>query len=137
MLLAVQTAGIAIVLWWGVPIYRLIIENPGPQHLDWVAFVWGSAAVALIQVGYWFRLNFVSALHFRPNVILSHLILFLGRLTFVFGATIFSTIVYLRLPQITPSLPRFALLFAVLFSLFCYTPELENLGQSMSAKKQT
>jgi hypothetical protein len=39
--------------------------------------------------------------------------------------------VFARLDQIEFSLWRFALLFAVLFSLFCSTLELERLGRRL------
>jgi hypothetical protein len=133
-LLATQTLGVAIILWRGVPIYQLIIKNPGPQVLDLQTIVSALLAVTFIQIAYWIRQSLIPTLKFRPNIVLCHLILFVGRLSFVFGTAIFSAIVYLKLPNISISPFRIGILALVLFSLFCYTRELEELGRALEPR---
>jgi len=133
-LLLVQTAGVVLILWQGVPLYRLIMKNPGPEYAGLGTFVWAIVAVVAIQVAYWLRLRLAPTIALRPNIVLSHIILFLARISFVFGTALFSTIVFLRLPDISVSGPRIVLLVFVMFSLFCYTLELEQLGYSFRAR---
>lgn len=127
-LFALQTAGVLIILWQGLPIYRLIIRNPGPQHTTSLTFQWALGAIALIQLAYWLRVSRARTPALRPNIILNHLLLFAGRLNFVFGAAMFSTILYLRYEELTVSPSLLALLLGTVFSLFCYSLELENVA---------
>jgi branched-subunit amino acid transport protein AzlD len=136
VLLAIETVGVAIIIWRGVPIYQLIAKNPRPQDLDLQTVVLALVAALLVQAAYWLRQALIPTLKFTSIIVLSHLILFAGRLSFVFGTSMFSVIVYQRLPTITISPYRFSLLALVLFSLFCYTRELEELGRSLGTRSR-
>jgi hypothetical protein len=133
-LLLAQTGGVAVILWHGVPLYRLIIKNPGPEYAELSTFVWAIMAVLAIQTAYWLRMRLIPTISLSPNIILNHILLFLARMSFVFATAFFSTIVFLRLPDISVSVPRIVLLVFVMFSLFCYSLELEQLGYSFRAR---
>ena len=132
-LLSVQTVGVALILWEGVPLYRLIVKEPGPQHLDKQTIAWVTIAITVIQFSYWSEVRLVPKIKLRQNVFLSHVVLFFARISFVFGTALFSIIVFLRLPDITVSVPRLSLLIVTMFSMFCYTLELEKLDRSLGA----
>jgi hypothetical protein len=134
VLFSVQTAGAAVIFLQGVPIYRLIVNEPGPQYADVQTFAWLTVAILAMQFSYWFRLRLMPRISLPAHIVLSHVILFFARIGFVFATALFSTIVILRLPDITFSVPRFAVLIAALFSLFCYTLELEQLGRSLGTR---
>jgi phosphotransferase system glucose/maltose/N-acetylglucosamine-specific IIC component len=60
--------------------------------------------------------------------------LFSARLNFVFATGLFATIVFVRFPEIEFSWWRALVLLAVLFSMYCFTLELERLGQALMGR---
>ena len=64
-----------------------------------------------------------------------HVILFLSRLNFIFAAAVFSAVYLVRFNELEMSLWGFVLLSGVLFSMFCYTLELERLGRALIERK--
>ena len=131
---AIQTAGIAIILWQGVPLLRLILNDPGPQHAQTEHFLWGIVGIALVQGAYWLRLVFVNMPPVKRHILLGHLVLLAARLSFVFGGAVFGAVFYIRAPQLSFTAWRVALLVAILFSVFCYTRELERLGHVLEQR---
>ena len=102
LLFAMETAGAAIILRVGVPIYRQILLDVS-SHVPRVQTIgWATLAIVLIQSGYWGRWLFPS---------------------------IFSMTFFLRFDELHLTPLRLGILMAVLFSLFCYTQELERLGR--------
>jgi hypothetical protein len=65
------------------------------------------------------------------NPLLGHLVLFLSRLNFIFAGAMFSAVYLTRFNEIDIALWGFVLLSTVLFSIFCYSPELERLGKAL------
>jgi hypothetical protein len=62
-------------------------------------------------------------------------VLFASRFSFIFGAALFTAIMYYRFPELEKSISRLALLVAVLFSIFCYSLELEWLALELSDRR--
>lgn len=132
VLLFAQTAGLAIILWQGAPVYRRIVAGfPGPSAGP-RAIILAILAVVLIQGAYWLRTAIIPSLMLPPNKFLTHIVLFLGRLSFIFGAALFTAVMYYRFPELEKSMPRLAVLIAVLFSVFCYSLELEWLALELN-----
>jgi hypothetical protein len=104
LLLAIQMAGALFVVWRELPDFRQLILNPGFQlpYMRSDDFA-TSAAVAAMQVAYWYRLQRVPIPFQRPKPILSHLLLFLGRLSFVFGGSVFAVVFFRHLPELDQS----------------------------------
>lgn len=69
------------------------------------------------------------------NPLLGHLILFLSRLNFIFAAAVFSAVYLVRINELDISLLGLVFLSAVLFSIFCYTLELERIGRAFVERK--
>jgi hypothetical protein len=90
----------------------------------------------LMQVAYWYRLLRVAIPFQGAHVILSHVFLFLGRLSFIFGAALFAVVFFRHLPELEQSadislmIRRGILLIGSLFALFCFSLELERLGRA-------
>ncbi len=125
-----ETAGLGIILWQGAPIYRRILAGSvGPASPE--TLMLGLLGVGLIQVAYWLRRAAISSLKLKPLLFLSHIVLFISRLSFIFGAALFTAIMYYRFPEFEKSIPRLAVLVAVLFSIFCYALELEWLASEL------
>jgi hypothetical protein len=82
----------------------------------------------VMQVAYWYRLRRVPIAFQGPNLILSHLFLFLGRLSFIFGGALFSVVFFRHLPVLDNGADallmtgRGLLLGGALFALFCPDP---------------
>ena len=68
--------------------------------------------------------------------------MFLGRLAFIFGGSLFAVVFFRHLPEINESadtwlmLRRGLQLVASLFALFCATLELERLGRALGDSQQ-
>lgn len=124
--------------WRELPDFRQLLLNPGFQlpymHSDDFAT---SAAVVAMQIAYWYRLRRVPIPFRSSRPIMSHLLLFLGRLSFIFGGSIFAVVFFRHLPELDQStdpllmVRRGLLLFGALFALFCVALELERLGHSL------
>ena len=94
-----------------------------------------ATAVVLIQGAYWLRSTIVPSLKLRPNIFLSHVALFIGRVSFILGTALFTAIVYYRPPEIQLApLLQFVVFVTVLFSMFCYSLELERLGRTLDER---
>lgn len=138
LLLAVQVTTAFFVVWRSLPDFRQLASYPGEQlpYLrsdDLATF----GAVVVMQAAYWYRLRSVPIPFQGPSPILSHLLLFLGRLTFIFGGALFAVVFFRHLPELGKSTDiwlaarRGLLLAGSLFGLFCTTLELERLGHAV------
>lgn len=131
LLIAVQTTGAVIVIWNGAPIYRQIVTDASSHQPQEATLVWAGAAVVAMQTCYWWRLRLHPALPRWDSSLCSHIVLFLGRLSFILAAATFSVVFFMRPEGLHLPFSRLALLVAVLFSMFCYTLELERLGKAL------
>jgi hypothetical protein len=59
----------------------------------------------------------------------------LSRLNFIFAAAVFSAVYLVRFNQVEISFGGFLILATVLFSIFCYTLELERIGRALVEPK--
>jgi hypothetical protein len=137
LLFAVQTGTIGIIISGFLPIYLRILDLPGHQ-LDILPRSPPVLIAALVgfHMAYWFRLIRVPVPRQRPSLFLGHVILFVSRLTFIFGGAFFGLVAFRHLPALgtvtDPALLTMRLLVAliVLFSLFCYALEIERFGDA-------
>ncbi len=138
ILLAAQTICAAIMLFNIHVSFRLLIENIGTPHLSTrLSIVQLLLAAALGQACYWYRLHRVTLPAPRRNLPLGHLLAFASRIGFIFGSALFSVYFLRHAPVVELSTAdliwRGSLLLAILFSLYCYTLELERLGNALQA----
>ena len=119
-----------MILWHGVPIYRRLLVGVPGRGAEARVILWVSIATSLIQVGYWVRLHCFPPPRFNRQLVLGHAIQFMGRLSFVFVGGMFGVVFYARFHQLEFSLWKVSLLMVALFSMFCYTLELERLGKA-------
>jgi hypothetical protein len=139
-LLAVQVAGALVFIWKELPAFNQLLQNPGEQ-LPYIPYDDSTTIGILLvmQVAYWYRLRRVPIPFQGPNLILGHLFLFLGRLSFIFGGALFSVVFFRPLPALDHDADallmtgRGLLLGGALFTLFCLTLELERLGHALEA----
>ncbi len=124
--------GALIILWNGVPIHQRLLMGSTAEQASPRVFVLGAVAIILIQSAYWIRLRCLPPFRFKRKLVLGHAIQFLGRLSFVFIAGMFSVVFYTRFEELEFSPWKALFLMAVLFSLFCYTLDLDRIGKAFS-----
>ena len=139
-LLAVQVVGALVFIWKELPAFNQLLRNPGKQ-LPYIAYddLTTAGILLAMQIAYWYRLKSVAIPFRGPNPIVSHLFLFLGRLSFLFGGALFAVVFFRHLPALDDDADallmtaRGLLLGGALFALFCLTLELERLGHALEA----
>src|SRR6266436_511227 len=141
-LLAVQISGAIIFVWQELPEFRQIAVNPGEQlPYDKFSDLTTVGILFVMQLAFWYRLRHIPIPFRRPNMVLNHVFLFLGRLSFIFGSALFSIVVFRHLPEldrdvdILLAVRRGLLLVGCLFALFCTSLEVERLGQAFEGDK--
>ena len=133
-----QTLAALTVLWCMIPTYRAIWTSLG-QQLDNlpetpVPLV---AALILFHCIYWYRLARVPLAVTGHSVVVSHLVLFFGRLSFICASAFFALAIFRHLPSLiyikdtTLLVVRVSATFVILFSFYCYSSELERLGLAL------
>jgi len=139
-LLAVQIMGALVFIWKELPAFNQLLHNPG-QQLPYLPYddLTTVGILLVMQVAYWYRLRRIPIPLQRPSLILSHVFLFLGRLSFLFGGALFAVVFFRHLPALGADADalsmtaRGLLLGGALFALFCLTLELERLGHALEA----
>jgi hypothetical protein len=139
-LLAIQIAGALTFICRELPEFKQLLVNPGKQlPRDAVEDFTAIGIFLLMQTAFWCRQWYAPIPFRRSNTFVSLLFLFLGRLSFIFGGTLFSVTVFRHLPEfgretdVALVVWRGAILIACLFALFCTSRELERLGQSFDS----
>jgi hypothetical protein len=140
-LLAVQIIGALVFVWKELPSFNQLLVNPG-QQLPFLPYddLTTAGVLLVMQIAYWYRLRHVPIPFQGPNLILSHVFLFLGRLSFIFGGALFSVVFFRHLPALDNDADvmlmavRGVLLTGSLFALFCLTLEVERLGHALEDK---
>jgi DMSO/TMAO reductase YedYZ heme-binding membrane subunit len=142
ILLAIQVFGTIALVWQALPEFRQIVVNPGEQ----LAYNTSADLITLgilfvMQISFWYRLLYIPIPFRRPNVVLNHAFLFLGRLSFIFGGALFSVVVFRHLPElgrdidILLAVKRGMILVGCLFALFCTSLEVERLAQAFAGNR--
>jgi len=137
LLLAMQTLAIIVLITGALPIYLTILALPGHQVDLPQSPVMLIASILLFHCAYWFRLTRVPIAVRGQNLFLSHVVLFVSRLSFIFGAAFFGLIAFRHLPSLGQGIDtvkltlRLGAAIVVLFSMYCYSAELERLGQAI------
>lgn len=126
-----QSVAVGAILWNGIPVYRRLLVGTRASGTD-VVFI-AIASVLVIQLGYWQAFRLRDQLLFDRNTALSHFLLFLARLNFIYVGGMFSTVFFIQFDNIELNLWKVVALIAVLFSMFCYSLQLEWLGQAFFA----
>ena len=130
-----QTIGDTTILSHLIPLFRQLVTSGLHEKTPPKILVFASLGVITIQVCYWLDQNWFTTLRLGHNSLLGHVILFLSRLNFIFAAAVFSAVYLVRFNELEISLWGFVLLSGVLFSIFCYTLELERLGRALIERK--
>lgn len=142
LLLTIQICGAIAFVWQQLPEFEQILLRPGEQLAkDPVSDLVVFGIFLAMQISFWCRLLYVPIPFRRSNVFLNHLLLFLGRLSFIFGSALFSVVVFRHLPEMgrdTDTLlivQRGMIFMGCLFALFCTSLEVERLAQAFDSPR--
>jgi hypothetical protein len=130
-----QTIGDATILSHLIPLFRRLVTSGLYEKTPPKVLVFAALGVIIIQVCYWLDQHWFATLRLGHNPLLGHTVLFLSRLNFIFAGAVFSAVYLVRFKELDISLWGFVLLATVLFSIFCYTLELERLGRALVERK--
>src|SRR4029077_1182338 len=136
LLLIIETIGAAILCWKGIPLYRMVVADPTSFETRERIWIWSLIAIALVQIGYWLRYRIRPALPQLHNVLLGHIVLFVSRVSFVVATCVFSFVFIAYKLEGQMDAARYILTVVGLFSLFCYTFELQRLGSALIGPEQ-
>jgi len=133
LLLAIEAAGAMAILWHGLPLYRRMLSGGVAfEQADASSVTWAVIGIVLIQTAYWASTFKVFPLLSVPrHVLAGHAALFLARLNFVFVSSLFAVVVFSKPVDLEFVAWRAATLVAVLFSMFCFSLELERLSRCL------
>jgi hypothetical protein len=127
----IEIAGIVLILWDGVPLFRHLIRferiaTPVDANVMLTAII-------LIQATYWIILRHDPPFGLPRQQFIGHVFLLVSRLIFIFASGVFSLVVY-RYPEMFEfSLYKTSMLIAVMFSVFCFSRHLERIGNLLNA----
>ena len=135
VLVALQAVAVAMLYAVAVPVFVDLLSHLGEAtdlETSSVAAILGLAAMQ--QACYWLRRNEGPMRWPGRNAVVSHLFRFASRTSFFFGGALFSSVFYRHLPQLEMLPPigqtagKVILVLLVLFSLFCFSLELDRIG---------
>jgi hypothetical protein len=142
VLFAVQMLGAITFVWQELPEFRQVAVDPGKQlPYDVPSDLITVGVLLVMQIAFWYRQRHVAIPFRRPNMILNHVLLFLGRISFIFGSALFSVVVFRHLPELGRETDmllaawRGLILVGCLFALFCSSLEVERLGQAFEGNR--
>ena len=131
LLLVAETIGVAIILGDGVPLYNQVVRNVESHKPQPGVLWWAVAAVVLVQGSYWLRARFQQPPPWNGHPVIAHVILFMGRLAFVFATSVFSFVFLVNYEKLDVPLYRIVMLMMLLFSMFCWTLDLERFARAL------
>jgi hypothetical protein len=141
-LLALQVSGALVFVWQQLPEFRQVAANPGKQlPYDTTSDLMMVGVFIVMQISFWYRQLYVPIPFRRPNMILNHVFLFLGRISFIFGSALFAVVVFRHLPELDKRIDIFLavergiILAGCLFALFCTSLEVERLAQAFEGHR--
>jgi hypothetical protein len=130
-----QTIGDVTILSHLIPIFRRLVTSGLDEKPSTKILVLATLGVIIMQVCYWLDQYWFATLRLGYNPLLGHLILFLSRLNFIFAGAVFSAVYLVRFNELDISFWGLIILSIVLFSIFCYTLELERIGRALVKRK--
>lgn len=134
LLFALQTVGALIVTAKGVPFYRQL-ESDFSNHRPHSGIIWWAVASCLLmQSAYWLRIRLNPPLPSYENVVLGHLFAFVAELSFILASSTFAVVFLVHFDTLSLPPHRICLMIFVLFSLYCWSLELERLGNALQSK---
>ena len=129
-LIAGQAAGSQFLIWTSVPVYHGM-RTGAIQAASPTDFAAALAAAALMQACHWPALRIRRCLEFPRNVVLGHILVWIGELSLFFSAALATLIVFDRFGEVEWVWWKVVALAAVLFAITSYKYQLMSLGDAL------
>jgi hypothetical protein len=128
LLIAVQAAGSQTLVWFGLPIYHRLqsAEHRGASPKE---FALAIAAVLAMQLAHWPALALRRRLEFRRNVVLGHVLIWIGELSLFFIGALSTLILFDRFAELEFAFWKPFALAMMLFAITSYKYQLMSLGE--------
>lgn len=135
LLFTIQSVGALIVLAKGVPFYRQL-ESNFANHQPYAGIIWWAVASCLLmQGGYWLRVWLRPPFPSFKNIVIGHVIAFIAQLSFILASSVFAVVFLVQFDKLSLPFHRTCMMMLLLFSLFCWSQELEKLAKELRSKE--
>ena len=104
---------------------------PGTEGAGSKDFVLAVSVVVVMQVAHWIAFRLRPHLQFRRNVLLGHVLVFIGELSLFFISALAVVILFDRSAELEFVLWKILILVAILFAICAYKYQLGKLGDNM------
>ena len=128
-LFAVESAGMAAILYLALPVYRKLLSEPVEKHPGRPVLIPVLCIVVIMQVCYWLKWRKRPTLGKIDHPLLGHLFLFSSRMSFIFAGSLLSLSLFRRVIDLREAFPGLLALLVGTFAQFCYARELEMLAR--------
>ena len=129
-LLGVLFAGMQMILWGGLPIYHRLL-TPNGHGASGTEIAIAVAAVVVMQAAHWPAEQLRRTLRFQRNVMLGHVLNWLGELSIFFTAALSAIIVFNHVGEGPLALWRLLGLAAVTFAVSAYKYQIMSVGDAL------
>lgn len=134
LLFGLQTIGAVQLILGVIPDFKLVLTDPSLFEARTGILVWSLWSIVLIQAGHWLSYRIPPPFTIRQGL-LSDVVIFLGRMAFVFATAVF-TLVFMETPRGHMPVFWYVVTILGLFSLYCYGEELERLGKRLAGSRE-
>ena len=134
--LTIESIGIAIVLIRGIPFYQTLTLHYETYTPESGGLYIAVLAILLIQIPYWYKQNKGCIPTVPKSNFLSVIIAFIARMFIIFAGAFFTVLFLIRSDGwvgVHPS--KFIIFLTVIFSIFCYCRDLEELAVVFKVRK--
>lgn len=133
-LLAVIAAIVAagVIFWKGREVYRHLLFGGAAATDGDIAVI--TICVAVVQVAFWCVLVNRPPFKLPRNLLLSNLVLFISRISFMLAGALFSIVIFVRLEELNIRFSALVLFTLVLFTIFCFSRWLEQIGRALGGE---
>lgn len=134
--LTIESIGVAIILIRGIPFYRTLKLHYETYTPESGGMYFAVLAILLIQIPYWYKQNKGRIPTVPKSNFLSTTIAFIARMLIIFAGAFFTVLFLIRYEGwvgVHPS--KIIILLTVIFSVFCYCRDLEELAVVFKVRK--
>ena len=129
---ALQAIGTITLIVTALPRYRGILRDPTQLSEPVSNLKMALELILLSQVGYWMSRPIPPPAPALGMPVLGQVIRFFGRLMFMFVTSVFGFLFITRSHGIEMPSTRAAMFVLGLFAIYCFTDQVEQLGQAVS-----
>ena len=134
--MVLESIGALILLFRAIPIYRIILLNPEDFVPNQPNMILGTVSIILIQGPHWYKSHNLIFPNTNKSNLLNKLIGFVARIFLIIMSAVFTIIFVLRIETVEVSLLKILVSLLMLFSIYCYVKDLEELADSYKRKKK-